>query len=154
MTIKITEKGETKDVSFESIYKNYPKTIIYFYPKDNTPGCTIEAKDFSMNLKLFLENNIQVIGISKDSEKSHCEFIRKQGITIPLLSDPELILHKQFGTRGEKNNYGKISMWTIRSTFLLDQSGKIIKERRNVKATGHVEKVIKELFFTKTIQQK
>lgn len=146
MQITLTTGQTPTQTTLETLLKKAKQTLLYFYPKDNTPGCTLEARDFSTHFKTFLDKWIQVVGVSKDSEKSHCGFIEKQQLTIPLISDPELILHKEFWTRGEKNNYGKISMWTIRSTFLLDQSGKIIKERRNVKTTGHVEKIIKELF--------
>ncbi|AHB41612.1 hypothetical protein P148_SR1C00001G0823 [candidate division SR1 bacterium RAAC1_SR1_1] len=147
MQITLTTGQTTTQTTLSDLFKKSKQTLLYFYPKDNTPGCTLEARDFSLHLKTFLEKGIQVIGVSKDSEKSHCGFIEKQELTIPLISDPELILHKQFGTRGEKNNYGKISQGTIRSTFLLDQSGKILKERRNVKATGHVEKLMKEIML-------
>ena len=128
-----------------SFLKKNKQTIIYFYPKDNTPGCTIEAHDFSIHKETFNKNGIGILGISKDSEKSHSNFIEKQCLTIDLLSDEDLWLHKEFGAWWEKNMYGKIVQWTIRSTFLLDQNGKIVKEWKNVKAAGHVEKLIKEL---------
>lgn len=129
----------------EPFLNKYKQTIVYFYPKDNTPGCTVEAHDFSMYKYLFNKNRIGIVGISKDSEKSHCNFIEKQNLTIDLISDEDLSLHKQFDVRWEKNMYGKIVHWTIRSTFLLDGSWKILKEWRNVKAAGHVSKVIEEL---------
>lgn len=132
-------------MSLANQLKNHNQTIMYFYPKDDTPGCTIEAKDFSTYYNIFLKHNIGIVGISRDTEASHCDFIEKHGLTIPLISDTDLTLHKQFWTRGEKNNYGKIIQGVIRSTFLLDKSGNILKERRNVKATGHVEKIMKEL---------
>lgn len=145
MKVTLTTGQTTSQTTLSDLLKRSKQTILYFYPRDNTPGCTLEARDFSFHLKTFLEKGIQVIWVSKDSEKSHCKFIEKQELAIPLISDPDLILHKQFGARGEKNNYGKISQWTIRSTFLLDQSGAILKERRNVKATGHVEKIMREI---------
>jgi len=77
--------------------KKYPQTIVYFYPKDNTPGCTIEAHDFSTYKDIFNKNGIGIVGISKDSEKSHNNFIEKQCLTIDLVADEELILHKKFG---------------------------------------------------------
>ena len=123
----------------------YKQTIVYFYPKDNTPGCTVEAHDFSVNKKLFNQNWIWIVWISKDSEKSHCNFIEKQNLTIDLITDEDLTLQKQFGAWWEKNMYGKIVQWTIRSTFLLDKNWNILKEWRNVKATGHVKKIIEEL---------
>lgn len=129
--------------------KKYKQTIVYFYPRDNTPGCTIQAHDFSINKELFNKNWIGIVGVSKDSEESHCKFIEKQNLTIDLISDEDLILHKQFSVRWEKNMYGKKTMWVIRSTFLLDQNWKVLKEWKNVKANGHVEKVIRELGIIK-----
>lgn len=125
--------------------KNHPQTIIYFYPKDDTPGCTIEAHDFSTHKELFNKNDIGIVGISKDSEASHCKFIEKHQLTIDLIADEDLSLHKKFGARWEKNMYGKMVQWTIRSTFLVNQQWKIIKERSNVRANGHVEKILEEL---------
>ena len=122
-----------------------PYTILYFYPKDNTPGCSLEARTFSSLLPEFEQRGIQIIGVSRDSSDSHCSFISKQGLTIGLITDAELTLHRQFAARGEKKNYGKIYEGTIRSTFLLDSKGQILKERRNVKATGHAERVLKEI---------
>ncbi len=123
----------------------YKQTIVYFYPKDNTPGCTIEAHDFTKYKELFNKSWIWIVWVSKDSEKSHQKFIEKQCLNIDLISDEDLSLHKQFGARWEKNMYGKIVQWVIRSTFLLDGNWKILKEWRNVKAAGHVEKIINEL---------
>ena len=122
-----------------------PYTILYFYPKDNTPGCSLEARTFSSLLPEFEQRGIQIIGVSRDSSASHCAFISKQELTIGLIADAELTLHRQFAARGEKKNYGKIYEGTIRSTFLLDSKGQILKERRNVKATGHAERVLKEV---------
>jgi len=129
----------------QSYLNKYPKTIVYFYPKDNTPGCTLEAHDFSTYQKEFADKDIGIVGISKDSEESHKRFKEKQEIHIDLISDPTLELHKEFGVRGKKNMYGKIIEWTIRSTFLVNQKGEILKEWRNVKAKGHVEKILKEV---------
>lgn len=122
-----------------------PYTILYFYPKDNTPGCSLEARTFSSLLSEFEQRGVQIIGVSRDSSASHCSFISKQELTIGLITDAELTLHRQFAARGEKKNYGKIYEGTIRSTFLLDSKGQILKERRNVKATGHAERVLKEI---------
>ncbi|MDD2693660.1 MAG: peroxiredoxin [Candidatus Gracilibacteria bacterium] len=122
-----------------------PKTLLYFYPKDNTPGCTLEAQDFTRLKKDFEVLGIQIIGVSKDSETSHANFRDSCNLGITLISDEDGSLHEQFGVIGEKKNYGKIYIGTIRSTFLLDSSGKILQEWRNVKATGHAEKVLKEI---------
>lgn len=110
-------------------------TLLYFYPKDNTPGCTIESQDFSRLRTEFEAIDVEIFGISKDSDYSHKKFQEKNNLTISLLSDENLELHKQFGTFGEKKNYGKIVEGVIRSTFLLDsKTGKILAEWRNVRA--------------------
>lgn len=121
------------------------KTIIYFYPKDNTPGCSMEAKDFTCLVWEFNKLGIDIIWVSKDSAESHKKFISNLALWIPFISDKDLVLHKELWVYGEKNNYGKIVMWVIRSTFLVAQNGEIIKEWRNVKATGHAAKVLREI---------
>lgn len=142
--------SKTKNMEkLKPFLKKYNQTIVYFYPKDNTPGCTIEAHDFSKNKELFNKSWIWIIWVSKDSEKSHCNFVEKQNLTIDLISDEDLSLHKQFDVRWEKNMYGKIVQWVIRSTFLLDGTWKILKEWRNVRAAGHVGKLIEDLKITK-----
>ncbi len=128
-----------------NILKQFPRTLLYFYPKDDTPGCTLEAQDFTQLKSEFEKQNIQIIGVSKDSESSHAKFRDKCNLGIQLVSDEEETLHKQFNVIGEKKNYGKVYIGVIRSTFLLDQDGKILKEWRNVKATGHAEKVLREI---------
>lgn len=129
----------------ESILSQSPKTLLYFYPKDNTPGCTLEAQDFTRLKKEFAALGIQIIGVSKDSESSHAHFRDSCSLGIELISDETGELHEQFGVIGEKKNYGKIYVGVIRSTFLLDSTGKILREWRNVKATGHAEKVLREI---------
>jgi len=133
-----------KEVKFEEIC-NWKNTILYFYPKDNTPGCTKEAKDFSELKEEFEKLWYQIIWVSKDSVESHKKFIQKYSLKIPLISDPDLELHNKFGTYWEKKSYGRVTMWTIRSTFVLDENCNIVKEYRNVKATWHAERVLKEL---------
>lgn len=126
--------------------KNKKYTILYFYPKDNTPGCTLEANDFN-RLKNDFENlDIEIIGISRDNEKSHKNFCLKNNLTISLISDENEEIHNFFGVIGEKNNYWKIVIWVIRSTFLLEsETGKILKEWRNVKSKWHAEKILEEI---------
>lgn len=145
----ITKWQDTMEADFADLLKKENQTLLYFYPKDNTPGCTIEGKQFSENILAFLDHGIQIIWVSKDTPESHCKFIAKQELSIPLISDPDLSLHKQFATRGEKKMYGMISEWTIRSTFLLNSKWEILKERRNVNALWHVARVMKELWLTK-----
>lgn len=124
---------------------NNNKTILYFYPKDNTPGCTTEAKDFTALKNEFKELWYHIIWVSKDSIDSHKIFEEKQELDIDLISDPDLILHKKFWTYWEKNNYWKIVMWVIRSTFILDEKCNILKEYRNVRAKNHAERILKEI---------
>lgn len=121
------------------------KTLLYFYPKDNTPGCTLEAQDFTRLKWEFAKLGIHIIGVSKDTEASHEKFTTSCGLGIELISDIDGSLHEQFGVIGEKKNYGKVYIGVIRSTFLLDSTWKILQEWRNVKATGHAEKILKEL---------
>lgn len=120
--------------------------ILYFYPKDDTPGCTAEACDFTQYYSHFTEANTVIIGVSKDSIESHQKFKVKYHLPFVLISDPEGKLCEKFGAWGEKKNYGKIYQGIIRSTFLIDQNGKIKAALYNVKATGHVEKVLRDYF--------
>lgn len=118
--------------------------LLYFYPKDNTPGCTTEAKDFSALITDFAKLNVQIVGVSKDSVKSHANFIVKEDLQIELLSDPDLEAIKAYKAWGLKKNYGKEYEGLIRSTFLINQQGLIAKYWHNVKAKGHAERVLKE----------
>lgn len=117
------------------------KIILYFYPKDNTPGCTKQAVAFTEQLKEFNEKNTVIFGVSKDSIQSHQNFIKKHNLTISLLSDPDGTVCEQYGVWKEKKNYGKTYMGIVRSTFLIDETGKIKKIWNNVKVDGHVETV-------------
>jgi peroxiredoxin Q/BCP len=121
------------------------KLVIYFYPKDSTPGCTREAIGFSEALDRLAAAGASVVGVSKDSVKSHCSFRDKYSLKIPLLSDPTLSLHKAFGAYGEKTMYGKKVEGTIRSTFVVGPDGKITKVFPNVKVDGHVDQVLAAL---------
>ena len=132
-------------MNLSSLLWESPRTLLYFYPKDDTPWCTLEAQDYTRLKSEFEKLGIQVIGVSKDSENSHAKFCNKYDLGITLVSDEDGSLHEQFGVIGEKKNYGKVYIGVIRSTFLLDSSGKILKEWRNVKATGHAEKVLREV---------
>jgi peroxiredoxin Q/BCP len=119
--------------------------VVYFYPKDSTPGCTREAQGFTAAAKDIAKLGAAVVGVSKDSVKSHCSFRDKYGLKIPLLSDPDLSVHKAFGAWGEKTMYGKKVTGVIRSTFIVGGDGKIAKVFPSVKVDGHVEKVITAL---------
>ena len=115
--------------------------IIYFYPKDDTPGCTIEAIDFSKTKNKFSKLNTKILGVSKDSPDKHKKFITKHSLTIDLISDDGTICEK-FGVWVEKSMYGKKYMGIERATFLFDENLKLIKVWRNVKVKGHVEEVL------------
>jgi thioredoxin-dependent peroxiredoxin len=132
-------------MSLSSLLSTWPRTLLYFYPKDDTTGCTLEATDFTRLKPDFEKLSIQIIWVSQDSESSHAKFCDKYDLGITLISDADGSLHEQFGVIWEKKNYGKVYVWVIRSTFLLDSEWKILKEWRNVKATGHAEKILKEL---------
>ncbi len=121
------------------------KIVLYFYPKDNTSGCTIESKSFTCLQKEFNDKGYLIIGVSRDSIKSHKNFILKQELDLLLLSDENEELVKAFDVLKEKSMYGKKYMGIVRSTFILDEKGIVIKEYLNVKANGHAEEVLKDL---------
>lgn len=118
--------------------------VLYFYPKDDTPGCTLEGKDFSARMKEFESADTMVIGVSKDSVESHCKFRDKYGYTVLLASDEGCTVCEEYGVWGEKNMYGKKYMGIERTTFLIDKTGKIAKIWRKVKVDGHAEEVLAE----------
>ena len=116
--------------------------VIYFYPRDNTPGCTNEAKDFSKLYKEFKKLSCEIIGISKDNIESHKKFISKFKIPFQLLSDEKMIALKKYGAWGEKSMYGKKFMGIKRTTVLINPKGKIIKIWNNVKVKDHAAEVL------------
>jgi peroxiredoxin Q/BCP len=116
--------------------------IIYFYPRDNTPGCTNEAKDFSKLYKEFKKLNCEIFGISKDSIESHKKFINKFKIPFQLLSDEKIVALKKYRAWGEKSMYGKKFMGIKRTTVLISPKGKIIKIWNNVKVKEHAKEVL------------
>ncbi len=116
--------------------------VIYFYPKDSTPGCTLEGQDFRDNIEAFSEHNTVILGVSRDNIKSHEKFKSKQSFPFDLLSDEAEELCSLFDVIKEKNMYGKKVMGIERSTFLLDETGKLRNEWRKVKVKGHVEQVL------------
>ncbi|MDQ9019712.1 peroxiredoxin [Acinetobacter sichuanensis] len=118
--------------------------IIYFYPKDNTPGCTTQAVGFSCLKDQFDALNTTIIGVSRDSVKTHQNFIEKQALTIDLISDKDEVLCQHFDVIKEKNMYGKKVMGIERSTFIFHK-GQLVKEYRKVKAAGHAEIVLEDL---------
>ena len=124
--------------------------VLYFYPKDNTPGCTIESIDFSCLQKDFEKLNAVVLGISPDSLKSHCNFVEKQHLTIILLSDPEKKILKKYGVWGKKKFMGREYDGVLRTTVLVDPMGRVACVWENVSVKGHAAIVLqklKQLFF-------
>ena len=118
------------------------KVVIYFYPKDSTPGCTTEGRDFSALHAKFRRQSTVVFGVSRDSIASHEKFREKQGFAFDLISDPDEKLCKQFDVIHEKSLYGRKFMGVVRSTFLIDENGKLRREWRKVKVNGHAEEVL------------
>ena len=116
--------------------------VIYFYPRDNTPGCTSEAKDFSKLYKEFKKLDCEIVGISKDDIESHKKFIDKFKIPFQLLSDEKIVVLKKYGVWGEKSMYGKKFMGIKRTTVLINPKGKILKIWNNVKVTDHAKEVL------------
>lgn len=121
------------------------KVVLYFYPKDNTSGCTKEALAFKEALPEIEKRNAVVIGISKDSQESHVKFAKKYELPFTLLSDPDLKVIQKYGVWVEKSMYGRKYMGVERSTFIIDEKGKIKKIFRKVKVAKHVEEVLKAL---------
>ncbi len=121
------------------------KVILYFYPKDSTPGCTKQACDFRDNFGRLKAVGYRVIGVSKDSSKSHSNFIQKHDLNFELIVDQNIELHKKYGVWREKMNYGKTYLGVSRSTFVIGLDGNFEFVGYNVRATGHVERLMKEL---------
>ncbi len=116
--------------------------VIFFYPKDDTPGCTKESIAFSQNQKAFQDANTEIVGVSIDSPKSHQKFTNKHDLTVPLASDEEKAAVEAYGVWVEKNMYGRKYMGTERATFLIGKDGNIAQIWRKVKVPGHVEAVL------------
>jgi len=123
--------------------------ILYFYPKDNTPGCSLEAKNFSCLRKDFEAENAVVLGVSRDSIESHKRFVEKKELKIKLLSDEQEDIHRTYDVLHPKHFRGKEIISVSRTTFLINPEGKIARVWDNVKATGHAEKVLSELRILK-----
>lgn len=119
--------------------------VLYFYPKDDTPGCTIEAQDFTKKIKDFEKLDCVVLGVSKDNKASHCKFIDKYDLAFNLLVDENAELCEKYGVVKQKSMFGKKYMGIERSTFLIDKMGKISQIWNSVKVNGHVEEVLSEL---------
>tara|TARA_Y100000022_G_scaffold190535_1_gene190787 strand:+ start:362 stop:820 length:459 start_codon:yes stop_codon:yes gene_type:complete len=130
---------ENKQLSLDNFNGSY--LVIYFYPKDKTSGCTIESQDFRDFKNKFAKKNCKIVGVSRDSIKSHKSFTEKESLNFPLLSDPDETMCNAYGVMKEKSMYGRKYMGIERSTFLIGPDGSLIKEWRGVKVPGHVEEV-------------
>ena len=118
------------------------KVILYFYPRDDTPGCTLEAQGFNKVLGQLDKLGAAVIGVSKDDLPSHCKFRDKYGLKFPLLSDPDGKVIEKYGAWGEKNMYGRTSMGIVRTTVIIGKDGRVAKVFPKVRVKGHVDKVL------------
>ena len=150
MKLKLNQKAPKFELHSTSgnifkIDKIKKNIILYFYPKDDTPGCTLESKDFSKLNNIFNKNSTIVVGISKDTISSHIKFKKKYKLKFDLLSDDKLKVIKKYGVWGQKKFLGKKYMGIIRSTFLINSKGKIIKIWSNVRVKDHAKEVLSEL---------
>lgn len=132
-------------VILSNILSSGEKVILYFYPKDSTPGCTVQACDFRDNFSKLQSAGFRVLGVSKDSSKSHQKFIETHELPFELIVDSDTELHQLYGVWREKMNYGKTYMGVSRSTFVIDIDSKLISVGYNVRASGHVDRLVKEL---------
>ncbi|MDG1540404.1 MAG: peroxiredoxin [Candidatus Thalassarchaeaceae archaeon] len=139
------EVTDGSKISLSEILSDGGKVILYFYPRDNTPGCTTQACDFRDDFGRFEGSGWRVIGVSTDSAKSHQKFIDKHELPFDLVVDEEAALHEKYGTWREKNMYGKTYMGTLRSTFAIEADGTIAWAGYGVRAKGHVESLIETL---------
>ncbi|MDI3311483.1 MAG: thioredoxin-dependent thiol peroxidase [Thermoanaerobacterium sp.] len=137
------KSSDGRDVSLKDYIGK--KVVLYFYPKDNTPGCTKEACQFRDNINSIEANDAVVIGISLDDSESHKKFIEKFNLPFVLLSDPDAKVSTEYGVYKEKNMYGKKKMGIERSTFVIDRKGIVKKIFRKVKVDGHVGEILKVL---------
>ena len=132
----------TSDKTFKLSDLKGKKFVLYFYPRDSTPGCTTEGKDFSRLYSDFQKVNCEILGASRDSLQKHENFKAKQGFPFELISDPDETLCKLFDVIHEKKLYGKVHMGIVRSTFVIDEKGVLRQEYRKVKVKGHAEEVL------------
>lgn len=119
------------------------KLVLYFYPKDSTPGCTAEACDLRNNYERFISQGYAVVGVSKDSTTSHQKFIAKYELPFPLISDPGKVILQAYDAWGEKKNYGKVSMGTLRKTYVIDENGIITDIIAKVDTKNHTAQILK-----------
>ncbi|PKL36908.1 thioredoxin-dependent thiol peroxidase [Candidatus Peregrinibacteria bacterium HGW-Peregrinibacteria-1] len=137
----LDQNGKSRNLSD---YKG-KKVVLYFYPKDMTSGCTIEAQNFNANLGEFKKHNTEIIGVSPDDTSSHQKFCTKENLNFTLLADTEKEVSKQYGVWVEKSMYGKKYMGVERETFLIDEEGNITKHYKKVKPATHVQEILTDL---------
>ncbi len=131
------------DVSLKQLLGK--KVILFFYPQDNTPTCTVEACNLRDNYQALVRRGFLVYGISPDKEKKHQNFIAKYNLNYPLLTDPDLVVHNLYGTWGEKMLFGRKYMGTLRTTFIIDEKGKILKIIDKVESKRHTAQILEAL---------
>lgn len=119
------------------------KLVLYFYPKDNTPGCTAEACDLRDNYERFISEGYAIVGVSRDSEASHKRFIKKHSLPFPLISDPSTEILRAYEAWGEKKNYGKVTVGTLRKTYVIDENGFITDIVTKVDTKAHASQILK-----------
>ena len=134
------EMGSGESLTLSSLRSK--QVALYFYPKDNTNGCTKEACEFSDNLDAFTGKNTVIVGVSTDSVKSHQNFKGKYELSFTLVADPDKKILNKYGVYVEKKNYGRAYMGIARTTFLIDEQGKIVKTYHRVRVAGHMEQVL------------
>ncbi|SUD90232.1 peroxiredoxin [Psychrobacter phenylpyruvicus] len=146
MVQKIEDEMVESEIVLDQFVENMDKgLILYFYPRDNTPGCTTQAVDFTEKLSEFDALGYSIIGVSRDSIESHKKFIEKKQLQIPLISDPDEKLCQHFDVIKEKNMYGKKTMGLVRSTFVFDKDGKLTHAQRNLRAKDYADRLLKTL---------
>lgn len=144
MTLQFQLKKHNGDTVTQNDYLD-GGLVMFFYPRAMTPGCTVEACDFRDNYSDLVDSGYNVVGVSPDPPELNAEFREKDGLNFDLLSDEDHTLAEELGAWGEKKLYGKTITGLIRSTFVFDSDGEMVREYRNVKATGHVERVKADL---------
>ena len=137
-----SDDGKTYSLSQ---FRGNSEVVLYFYPKDDTPGCTKEACSFRDSFPHFTKEGVQILGVSNDDLDSHSKFRKKYNLNFPLLSDPDHVVSEEYGVYKSKNMYGKSFMGIERSTFIIDKDGRIKKIFRRVQVDGHTDEIMKNL---------
>jgi peroxiredoxin Q/BCP len=139
------DSADGTPVTLSEVLKEHDRVVLYFYPAAMTPGCTTQACDFRDNLRDFDKAGLAVLGVSPDSLSRLAKFVEQEGLTFPLLSDPDRSVLTSYGAFGEKKNYGRIVQGVIRSTFVVSSGLTVERAYYNVRATGHVDRLRRDL---------